>query len=133
MFAQLPLLELNAVLRRSYVVAGAVGAVGLILTSVLGYALVGLGLIAGLALGAVNSRMARTSMARYVAGAAGPQKSVFMASSLVRLGAITAVAIVVIVVARQIGWGMVFGLALFQFVVLASTARTMLKSLRSGT
>jgi hypothetical protein len=55
-----------------------------------------------------------------------------MASSLVRLGAITAVAIVVIVVIRQIGWGMVFGLALFQFVVLASTARTMLKSLRSG-
>ena len=52
-------------------------------------------------------------------------------SRLVRLGAITAVAIVVIVVARQIGWGMVFGLALFQFVVLASTARTMLKSLRS--
>ena len=133
MFAQLPLLELNAVLRRSYVVAGSVGAAGLILTSVLGYPLVGLGLIAGLALGAVNSRMARNSMARYVAGAAGPQKSVFMASSLVRLGAITAVAIVVIVVARQIGWGMVFGLALFQFVVLASTARTLLKSLRSGT
>ena len=69
----------------------------------------------------------------YVAGSAGPQKSVFMASSLVRLGAITAVAIVVIVVARQVGWGMVFGLALFQFVVLASTARTLLKSLRSGT
>jgi hypothetical protein len=89
------------------------------------------GLLAGLALGAANSRVARTSMARYVAGA-GPQKSVFMASSLVRLGAITAVAIVVIVVARQIGWGMVFGLALFQFVVLASTARTLLKSIRSG-
>jgi hypothetical protein len=131
-FAQLPLIELNTVLRRSYIVAAAVGGGGLILTSLLGYPLVGLGLIAGLALGAVNSRMARTSMARYAAGAAGPQKSVFMASSLVRLGAITAVAIVVIVVARQIGWGMVFGLALFQFVVLASTARTLLKSLRSG-
>lgn len=132
MFAQLPLVELNAVLRRSYIAAAAVGAGGLIVTSLLGLPLVGLGLIAGLALGAVNSRMARTSMARYVAGAAGPQKSVFMASSLVRLGAITAVAIVVIVIARQVGWGMVFGLALFQFVVLASTARTMLKSMRSG-
>ena len=132
MFAQLPLIELNAVLRRSYIVAAAVGAGGLILTSFLGFPLVGLGLIAGLALGALNSRMARNSMARYVAGSAGPQKSVFMASSLVRLGAITAVAIVVIVVARQVGWGMVFGLALFQFVVLASTARTMLKSIRSG-
>ena len=131
MFAQLPLIELNAVLRRSYVVAGAVGGGGLILTFLLGFPLVGLGLIAGLALGALNSRMARTSMARYV-GDAGPQKTVFMASSLVRLGAITGVAIVVIVVARQIGWGMVFGLALFQFVVLASTARTLLKSLRSG-
>ena len=133
MFAQLPLIELNAVLRRSYFIAGVIGAAGLILTSLLGFPLVGLGLIAGLALGAVNSRVARTSMARYVAGAAGPQKSVFMASSLVRLGAITAVAILVIIVARQVGWGMVFGLALFQFVVLASTARTMLKSLRSGT
>ena len=132
MFAQLPLVELNAVLRRSYIAAAAIGVGGLVLTSVLGFPLVGLGLIAGLALGAVNSRMARTSMARYVAGSASPQKSVFMASSLVRLGAITAVAIVVIVVARQIGWGMVFGLALFQFVVLASTARTMLKSIRSG-
>jgi hypothetical protein len=131
-FAQLPLVEINAILRRSYVVVAAVGAAGLILTSLLGFPLVGLGLIAGLALGAVNSRVARTSMARYVAGAAGPQKSVFMASSLVRLGVITGVAIVVIVVARQVGWGMVFGLALFQFVVLASTARTMLKSLRSG-
>ncbi len=132
MFSQLPQIEINAILRRSYVVVAAVGAAGLILTSLLGFPLVGLGLIAGLALGAVNSRMARNSMTRYVAGAAGPQKSVFMASSLVRLGAITAVAIVVIVVARQVGWGMVFGLALFQFVVLASTARTMLKSLRSG-
>jgi hypothetical protein len=131
-FAQLPLIELNSVLRRSYVVAAAIGGGGLILTSLLGFPLVGLGLIAGLALGALNSRMARTSMARYAAGAAGPTKSVFMASSLVRLGAITAVAIVVIVVARQVGWGMVFGLALFQFVVLASTARTLLKSLRSG-
>ncbi|HEX6476137.1 MAG TPA: hypothetical protein VF005_02590 [Acidimicrobiales bacterium] len=131
MFAQLPSIELNAVLRRSYIAAAAVGAGGLILAAVLGYPLVGLGLIAGLALGALNSRMARTSMARYAAGAAGPQKSVFMASSLVRLGAITAVAIVVIVVVRQIGWGMVFGLAFFQFVVLASTARTLLKSLRS--
>jgi hypothetical protein len=131
-FAQLPLIELNAVLRRSYIVAAAIGAGGLILTSLLGFPLVGLGLIAGLALGAVNGRMARTSMARYVGGAASPQKTVFMASSLVRLGAITAVAIVVIVVARQVGWGMVFGLALFQFVALASTARTLLKSLRSG-
>jgi hypothetical protein len=126
------LIELNAVLRRSYIVAAAIGAGGLILTSLLGFPLVGLGLIAGLALGAVNSRIQRVSMARYV-GDAGPQKTVFMASSLVRLGAITGVAIVVIVVARQIGWGMVFGLALFQFVVLASTARTLLKSLRSGT
>lgn len=131
MFAQLPLIELNAVLRRSYIVAAAIGAGGLILTSLLGFPLVGLGLIAGLALGAVNSRIQRVSMARYV-GDAGPQKTVFMASSLVRLGAITGVAIVVIVVARQIGWGMVFGLALFQFVVLASTARTLLKSIRSG-
>jgi hypothetical protein len=130
-FAQLPLIELNAVLRRSYIVAAAIGAGGLILTSLLGFPLVGLGLIAGLALGAVNSRIQRVSMARYV-GDAGPQKTVFMASSLVRLGAITGVAIVVIVVARQIGWGMVFGLALFQFVVLASTARTLLKSIRSG-
>jgi hypothetical protein len=130
-FAQLPLIELNAVLRRSYIVAAAIGAGGLILTSLLGFPLVGLGLIAGLALGAVNSRIQRVSMARYV-GEAGPQKTVFMASSLVRLGAITGVAIVVIVVARQIGWGMVFGLALFQFVVLASTARTLLKSIRSG-
>jgi hypothetical protein len=130
-FAQLPLIELNAVLRRSYIVAAAVGGGGLILTSLLGFPLVGLGLIAGLALGAVNSRIQRVSMARYV-GDAGPQKTVFMASSLVRLGAITGVAIVVIVVARQIGWGMVFGLALFQFVVLASTARTLLKSIRSG-
>jgi hypothetical protein len=125
------LIELNAVLRRSYIVAAAIGAGGLILTSLLGFPLVGLGLIAGLALGAVNSRIQRVSMARYV-GDAGPQKTVFMASSLVRLGAITGVAIVVIVVARQIGWGMVFGLALFQFVVLASTARTLLKSIRSG-
>jgi hypothetical protein len=131
-FAQLPLVEINAILRRSYIVVAAVGAAGLILTSVLGFPLVGLGLIAGLALGAVNSRMARNSMARYVSGAAGPTKSVFMASGLVRLGAVTAVAILVLVVARQVGWGMVFGLALFQFVVLASTARTMLKSLRSG-
>jgi hypothetical protein len=131
-FAQLPQIEINAILRRSYVVVAAVGVAGMILTSLLGFPLVGIGLIAGLALGAVNSRMARNSMTRYVAGAEGPQKSVFMASSLVRLGAITAVAIVVIVVIRQIGWGMVFGLALFQFVVLASTARTMLKSLRSG-
>lgn len=131
MFAQLPLIELNAVLRRSYIVAAAIGAGGLILTSLLGFPLVGLGLIAGLALGAVNGRMQRVSMARYV-GDAGPQKSVFMASSLVRLGAITGVAIVVIVFARQVGWGMVFGLALFQFVVLASTARTLLKSMRSS-
>ncbi len=131
MFAQLPLIELNAVLRRSYIVAAAIGAGGLILTSLLGFPLVGLGLIAGLALGAVNSRIQRVSMARYVSDA-GPQKTVFMASSLVRLGAITGVAIVVIVVARQVGWGMVFGLALFQFVVLASTARTLLKSIRSG-
>jgi hypothetical protein len=131
-FAQLPQVEINAILRRTYIVGAAIGAGGLILTSLLGLALVGLGLIAGLALGAVNSRMARNSMARYVSGAAGPTKSVFMASGLVRLGAVTAVAILVLVVARQVGWGMVFGLALFQFVVLASTARTMLKSLRSG-
>jgi hypothetical protein len=131
MFAQLPLIELNAVLRRSYIVAAAIGAGGLVLTSLLGFPLVGVGLIAGLALGAVNGRVARTSMARYV-GDGGPQKTVFMASSLVRLGAITGVAIVVIVLVRQVGWGMVFGLALFQFVVLASTARTLLKSIRSG-
>lgn len=131
-----PMFEVAAHARRARVPAAVFAIAVLVVASVLGHWLIGIGACIGVALGATNARFLQTSMVRFTAGAAGPsgatkpQRKQFVAGGFARLAAITVVVAVVLLLVRELGWGMLAGLAGFQLILLAFSAFAMYRQLR---
>lgn len=85
----------------------------------------------GLLLGLINAVMVQRSVDTITAKE-NPQKSSMAINSAARLAIITVVALAVAFVFKPNGVGALFGLALFQIVLVASTALPVWKKLRSG-
>ena len=85
----------------------------------------------GLGLGLINALMVRHSVASITAGA-HPLKHKMALNSATRLLIITMIGLIIAFVFRPPGLGVLFGLALFQVVLVLSTALPVLKKIRSG-
>lgn len=85
----------------------------------------------GLALGLVNALLVQRSVAAITSGA-HPLKRKMAINSATRLLIITAVGLTIAFVFRPLGLGVVFGLALFQVVLVLSTALPVWKKMRTG-
>ena len=114
-------------------------AISVVLTAVavaaagsLGHPMVGVFLGVGLLLGLLNAVGVQRSVAAITAEA-HPLKKKMAMNSASRLMIITVVGLAVAFVFRPEGLGVVFGLALFQILLVASTALPVWKKLRTGT
>lgn len=85
----------------------------------------------GLGLGLINALLVRRSVASITADA-HPLKHRMALNSATRLMVITVVGLVIAFVFRPPGLGVLFGLALFQVVLVLSTALPVWKKIRTG-
>lgn len=117
----LPVLEIDTIVRRtlrgSVVVATIIGAIAW----VLGQPFVIPGLVIGLVCAVFNHRLFQATAVRYTSTEGEVERKPFAGATLVRLGACTAVAIVLLILAAPVGWGVIIALAVFQFVMMVNS------------
>jgi dipeptide/tripeptide permease len=85
----------------------------------------------GLLLGLLNAVLVQRSV-NSITAKENPAKSSMALNSAVRLAIITVVGLIIAFTFRPEGLGVVFGLALFQVLLVAATALPVWKKLRSG-
>ena len=118
MLTAFPLTEVDRIVRRTAYSTIAAGIAGAALAILLGQPLVAPGLALGIALAIANHRVFQSSAMRFTTPEGLLSRKPFAGSVALRLGACTAVAIGLLIVARPMGWGVVAGLAVFQFMML---------------
>lgn len=101
------------------------------LSAWVGYVMFGVFFGVGLGLGLINALLVQRSVASITADA-HPLKKKMALNSATRLLIITAVGLTIAFVFRPLGLGVVFGLALFQVVLVLSTALPVWKKIRTG-
>ncbi|MEO8889088.1 MAG: AtpZ/AtpI family protein [Jatrophihabitantaceae bacterium] len=117
-------------LRRSSIVAGCLGVVGIVVCALVGHPWMGVFACVGLALGALNNLMLQRSVRQYAFGEAITKKS-FRHGVFARLGAVTLLALGAGLIVRPDGLGVFAGLAVFQVVMLVGAAVPVFRSMRS--
>jgi hypothetical protein len=118
----------RATFRRAAIMAGAVTVVAAVVLLVLGYALYGLFLAVGVALGTLNMWLAVRAVASFAT--TRPSKVRFSGSVLGRLAVITVLALAVAWLVRPAGIAVFGGLALFQFLAIVSSMLPLIKEIR---
>ena len=117
--------------RRVFIIAAILGGVGLLIASVLGHVVVGLLLLCGLALGAVNNLLTVRSILKFTA-AGDPDRKKFAKASLLRLGYISLIAALFLIVFRREGIAVLAGLAVFHLLAALATSVPALKEFRKA-
>jgi len=117
--------------RRVFIIAAILGGVGLLIASVLGHVIVGLLLLCGLALGAVNNILTVRSILKFTA-AGDPDRKKFAKASLLRLGYISLIAALFLIVFRREGIAVLAGLAVFHLLAALATSVPALKEFRKA-
>ena len=115
----------------SLAISVAITAVAIAAAWASGHLKVGVFFGVGLLLGLLNALLVRRSVASITAKD-HPLKSSMAINSASRLAIITIVGLIIAYVFRPAGLGVVFGLALFQVLLVASTALPVWKKLRAG-
>lgn len=118
----------RAMFRRTAIMAAAVAAVAVVVLVVLGYALYGLFLAVGVALGTLNLWLAVRSVANFAS--ARPSKARLSGSVLGRLALVTVIALAIAWLVRPQGIAVIGGLALFQFLAIISSMLPLIKEIR---
>ena len=126
-FANLSLPQISSLARRTALVAVGLGVIALVVTVVLGYPLAGLGVCLGLAMAMVNFRLITRATAKVSASTREDKRRPLVTNTLGRLGAISAVALLLAWLVRPLGFGAIVGLALFQFTLLTNVTVTLLR------
>lgn len=116
---------------RLFVICAAVSGLLTIAAALVGYPLFGAFFAIGMALGLTNALLVRRAVESITADD-HPLKKKMALNSASRLLAITAVGLTIAFVFRPMGLGVLFGLALFQVVLVMSTSLPVLKKLRAG-
>jgi hypothetical protein len=117
---------------RLLVISLALTAVAMLVAGSLGHMMVGAFFGIGLLLGLLNAVGVQRSVAAITADA-HPLKKKMAMNSATRLLVITVIGLTVAFVFRPAGLGVVFGLALFQVLLVVSTALPVWKKLRTET
>lgn len=116
---------------RLFLLSVAVTAVAVVAAGLAGHLMVGVFFGVGLLLGLLNALLVRRSVASITAKD-HPMKSTMALNSATRLAVITVIGLIIAYVFRPAGLGVVFGLALFQVLLVAATALPVWKKLRAG-
>jgi dipeptide/tripeptide permease len=116
---------------RLFVISIAITVVAIAVTGLSGHPMVGAFFGIGLLLGLLNAVLVQRSVASITAKE-HPLKSSMALNSATRLAIITIVGLVIAYVFRPAGLGVVFGLAIFQVLLVLSTALPVWKKLRTG-
>lgn len=117
---------------RLFVISIAVTAVAITVAALAGHPMVGVFFGVGLLLGLLNAVLVQRSVASITAKD-HPLKSSMALNSATRLAIITVIGLIIAFTFRPAGLGVLFGLALFQVLLVLSTALPVWKKLRSGT
>jgi ATP synthase I chain len=116
---------------RLLVLSVAVTAVAVVAAGLARHPMVGVFFGVGLLLGLLNALLVRRSV-ESITAKDHPLKSTMALNSASRLAVITVIGLIIAYVFRPAGLGVVFGLALFQVLLVASTALPVWKKLRAG-
>ncbi|ORW72134.1 ATP synthase subunit I [Mycobacterium saskatchewanense] len=116
---------------RLLVICVAVTAAAVVAAASLGHLMFGVFFGVGLLLGLLNALLVRRSVASITAGD-HPLKRNMALNSASRLAVITVLALIIAFVFRPSGLGVMFGLALFQVLLVATTALPVWKKIRAG-
>jgi hypothetical protein len=114
-------------LRRTVFAALGVGVVALVVLSLVGCPLGGLGACIGLGLGIVNIRLVMSTASRLNASGSTKIKRPMAMNTLVRLALTTVIAIVLVVVNLPLGMGVLGGVAVFYLLFVVSLVVTLLR------
>ncbi len=117
---------------RLFVICVALTAVAMLAAGSFGRLMVGVFLGIGLLMGLLNALLVRRSVAA-ITGHAHPLKKMMAMNSAGRLLVLTMIVLTIAFVFRPDGLGVVFGLAFFQVLLVASTVLPVWKKLRTGT
>lgn len=117
--------------RRVFVIALALGAVGLAIGSLLGHPAAGGLFIVGLVLGAANNVMTVRSILKHTESG-DPDRKKFALASLRRLGYISLIAVVFVIAFRPEGIAVLAGLAVFHLLAALATSVPALKEFRKA-
>ncbi|OBG26335.1 ATP synthase subunit I [Mycobacterium sp. E3198] len=116
---------------RLFVISAGITALAILGAGLSGRLMLGVFFGVGLLLGLLNALLVRRSVASITAKE-HPLKSSMAVNSATRLAIITVVALIVAYVFRPNGLGAMFGLALFQVLLVVATAVPVWKKLRTG-
>jgi hypothetical protein len=116
---------------RLLAVCAVLTALAVVLAALAGYVLFGVFFGVGLALGLVNAVLVQRSVDSITAGD-HPLKRKMALNSATRLLVITSIGLAIAITFRPLGLGVLFGLALFQVVLVLSTALPVWKKMRTG-
>jgi len=114
-----------------FVISVALTAVAMLIAGFAGHLMVGVFFGIGLLLGLLNALLVRRSV-ESITAKDHPLKSSMALNSASRLAIITILGLVIAFLFRPTGLGVVFGLALFQVLLVAMTALPVWKKLRAG-
>lgn len=109
---------------------GVLGALALLASALLGHWQFGAFFLAGLSLGLLNALLVRRS-AEIITAEDNPSKQKMAINSAARLMAITVIALTIAYLCRPLGVGVLFGVALFQVLLVLTTAVPVWKGIRS--
>ncbi|HEX3460166.1 MAG TPA: hypothetical protein VHT49_04620 [Acidimicrobiales bacterium] len=127
MFARFSLPDIPAVSRRTVTAALILGVAGLVGCISFGKPMVGLGACIGLALGTLNFRLVGASVIKVGKREDENKRRPLALNTVGRLGVISVITIGLLLLSFQLGFGVLVGLAVFQLVLLANVARSMMK------
>ncbi|OBK28933.1 hypothetical protein A5634_19155 [Mycobacterium asiaticum] len=116
---------------RLFLICLGVSAVATLIAAYAGHPIVGAFFGIGLLLGLLNALMVRRSV-ESITARDHPLKRSMAINSASRIAIITILALIIAFTFRPEGLGVVFGLALFQVILVASTALPVWKKLRTG-
>ena len=114
-------------LRHTVFAALGVGIVALVVLSLLGWPLAGLGACIGLGLGLINIRLVMATASRLNASGLTKIKRPMAMNTLMRLALTTVVASILVGVNLPLGMGVLGGVAVFYFLFVASLVVTLLR------
>jgi hypothetical protein len=127
MFAHFSLPDIPAVSRRTVTAALIIGVAALVGCISFNKPMVGVGACIGLTLGVLNFRLVGASVIKVGKRADENKRRPLALNTVGRLGVISVITIGLLLLSFQLGFGVLCGLAVFQLVLLANVARSMMK------
>jgi hypothetical protein len=110
---------------------GAVSVAAIALGASFGHLMIGLMVAAGVALGLVNGLLMERATAK-ITPASDHEKSDVVKSSLARLALVTALALLIAILARPDGWALLLALACYQILMTLSQLGAAARAARLG-